>query len=175
MREIGRALARLTASWQSDAMLGGLTVAWMLGYEQVTGVRWAQRGAAIGFGLAFAATLPLRRRHPVAAGSAFGVILLALSASRLRHAAGASLEFFAWMPFFVAYSAGAMAGLIPGLAATTWLAAALLVQAGYFNPFLVMNTAGPSLARPLLPSPREGITQLKARNAALAAGRGRVP
>ncbi len=173
MREIGRALARLTASWQSDAMLGGLTVAWMLGYQQVNGVPWAQRGAAIGFGLAFAATLPLRRRHPVAAGSAFGVILLALSASRLRHAAGASLEFFAWMPFFVAYSAGAMAGLIPGLAATTWLAAALLVQAGYFNPFLVMNTAGPWLAGHVVRSRREVITQLKARNAELAAERER--
>ncbi|SRR5712691_2698484 len=87
MREVGRALARLTASWQSDAMLGGLTVAWMLGYQQVNGMPWAQRGPAIGFGLAFAATLPLRRQHPVAAGSAFGVILLALSAARLHHAA----------------------------------------------------------------------------------------
>src|SRR5216683_5622362 len=138
MREIGRALARLSASWQSDAMLGGLTVAWMLGYQQANGVPWAQRGPALGFGLAFAATLPLRRRHPVAAGSAFGVILLALSAARLRHAAGASLEFFVWMPFFVAYSAGDMADLIPGLAATTWLAAALLVRSSFFNPFFIM-------------------------------------
>ncbi len=155
MREIGRALARLSASWQSDAILGGLTVAWMLGYQQVNGVPWAQRGPAIGFGLAFVATLPLRRLHPVAAGSAFGVILLALSAARLRHAAGASLEFFAWMPFFAAYSAGAMADLIPGLAAATWLAAALLVQARYFNPFLIMITAGPWLAGRVVRSRRE--------------------
>src|SRR5258708_9350027 len=113
MREIGRALARLTAWWQSDAMLGGLTVAWMLGYQQVNGVPWAQRGAAIGFGLAFAPTLPLRRRHPVAAGSAFGVILLALSPSRLRPAPGASPEFFALMPVFLASSAGALATPVP--------------------------------------------------------------
>jgi hypothetical protein len=129
MREISRALARLAASCRSDAMLGGLTVAWMLGHQQPGGVPRAQRGPATGFGLAFATTLPLRRRHPVAAGSAFGVILLALSAARLHHAAAASLQFFAWMPFFLAYSAGAMAELIPGLAATTWLAAALLAQA----------------------------------------------
>jgi signal transduction histidine kinase len=173
MREIGRALARLSASWQSDAILGGLTVAWMLGYQQVDGVPWAQRGPAIGFSLAFAATLPLRRLHPVAAGSAFGVILLALSAARLGHAAGASLEFFVWMPFFVAYSAGAMADLIPGLAAATWLAAALLVQARYFNPFLIMITAGPWLAGRVVRSRREVITQLEARNTELAAERER--
>jgi signal transduction histidine kinase len=173
MRKVGRALARLTASWQSDAILGGLTVAWMLGYQQVNGVPWAQRGPAIGFGLAFAATLPLRRRHPVGTGSAFGVILLALSAARLHHAAGASLEFFVWMPFFVAYSAGALANLIPGLAATTWLAAALLVQARYFNPFLIALTAGPWLAGRVVRSRREVITQLEARNTELAAERER--
>jgi len=173
MREVGRALARLTASWQSDAILAGLTVAWMLGYQQVNGVAWAQRGPAIGFGLAFAATLPLRRHRPVAAGSAFGVILLALSAARLHPAADSSLEFFAWMPFFLAYSAGTVANLIPGLAATIWLAAALLVQARYFNPFLIMLTAGPWLAGRVVRSRREVITQLEARNTELAAERER--
>ncbi len=173
MREIGRALARIAASWRSDAVLGGLTVAWMLGYQQAGGVPWAQRGPAIGFGLAFAATLLLRRQYPVAAGSAFGVILLALSAARLPHAAAASLQFFAWMPFFVTYSAGVMAGLIPGLAATTWLAAALLAQARYFNPFLIMITAGPWLAGRVVRSRREVIAQLEARNAELAAERER--
>jgi signal transduction histidine kinase len=173
MREIGRALARLTASWQSDAVLGGLTAAWMLGYQQVNGVRWDQRGPAIGFGLAFAATLPLRRRHPVAAGSAFGVILLALSAAGLGQAAGASLEFFVWMPFFLTYSAGAVAGLTPGLAATAWLAGALLVQARYLNLFLVMITAGPWLAGRVVRSRREVIVQLEARNNELTAERER--
>src|SRR5216683_1544891 len=123
MREIGRALARLTASWQSDAMLGGLTVAWMLGYQQVNGVPWAQRGPAIGFG--------------------------------------------------VAYSAGDMADLIPGLAATTWLAAALLVRSSFFNPFFIMLTAGPWLAGRVVRSRREVITQLEARNTELAAERQR--
>jgi signal transduction histidine kinase len=173
MREIGRAPARLAASWRSDAMLGGLTVACMLGYQQAGGVRWAQRVPAIGFGLALAATLPLRRRHPVAAGSAFGVILLALSAAQLPHAAAASLQFFAWMPFFLAYSGGAMADLIAGLAATTWLAAALLALARYLNPFFIMITAGPWLAGRVVRSRRDVIAQLEARNAELAAERHR--
>lgn len=173
MREIGRVLARLTASWQSDALPGGISAAWMLGYQQVNGLPWAQRAPAIGFGLAFAVTLPLRRRHPVAAGSAFGVVLLSLSVARLPHAAGASLEFFGWMPFFLAYSAGVMAGLTSGLAATTWLAGALLVQARYFNPFLVMITAGPWLAGRVVRSRRDVIAQLEARNNELAAERER--
>jgi len=173
MREIGRAVARLTASWQSDAVLGGITAAWMLGYQQVNNVPWAQRGPAIGFGLAFAAALPLRRRHPIAAGAAFGVTLLALSVARLPPVAGASLEFFVWMPFFLAYSAGAMAGLASGLAATTWLAGALVVQAGYFNPFLVMITAGPWFAGRVVRSRRDVIAQLEARNDELAAERER--
>jgi signal transduction histidine kinase len=173
MRETGRALARLTASWQSDALLGGLTAAWMLGYQQVNGVPWAQRGPAIGFGLAFATTLPLRRRHPVAAGAAFGAILLSLTAARLPHAAGASLEFFGWMPFFLAYSAGATADLTSGLAATTWLAGALLALARYFNPFLIVITAGPWLAGRVVRSRRDVIAQLEARNNELAAERER--
>jgi signal transduction histidine kinase len=173
VREIGRAVAHLTSSWQSGALLAGFTAAWMLGYQQVNGVPWAQRGQAIGFSVAFAAALSFQRRHPVAAGLAFGVTLLSLTAVRLPHAADASLEFFGWMPFFLAYSAGAMADLTSGLVAATWLAGALLVHARFFNPFFLMITFGPWLAGRVVRSRRDVIAQLELRNNELAAERER--
>jgi signal transduction histidine kinase len=173
MRELGRALARRATCWQADAILGGLTVGCLLGYQQVIGVPWSQRFPAIGFGLAFATALALRRRLPVAATAAFGVVLAALRMSGLGNAAQASLEFFAWIPFALSYSAGAAADLMPGLAATTWLASALLLQNRGFNPFLIMITAGPWLAGHIVRSRRRLVRQLEARNRELEAERER--
>jgi len=172
MRETRRALVRLAASWHADAVGGVIAVGWMLGYQQVNGLPWVQRAEATGFGVAFAVVLPLRRRHPVGTAAFFGVILLVLTAG-LSRAANSSLEFFAWMPFLLAYSAGAAEGLIPGLAAVIWLSLALLVNNNGFNPFLIMITVGPWLAGRTVRSRRDVIQQLEARNNELEAERER--
>ncbi len=171
MGECGRALARLAGSWKRDTLLSVLTMGWTLGYQQVNAVPWAERGQAIGFGLAFATALTIRRKYPVPATVACGIVLLAVRAAGLGHAAEASLEFFGWMPFFLAYSAGAEVSKLMGLAAVTWLAAALLVQNRWFNPFLIRITAGPWLAGRMVRSRRELIRQLEARNRELEAER----
>ncbi len=111
------------------------------------------------------------RRQWCSATVACGIVLLAVRAAGLGHAAETSLEFFGWMPFFLACSAGAAVGKLLGLVAATWLAAALLVQNRGFNPFLIMITAGPWLAGRIVRSRRELIRQLEARNRELEAER----
>ncbi len=171
MRDISRVVKPLTTSWRGDVLLAVALTAWAVAYQGVAGAHGSQHWVVLIFASVYATALAVRRPFPVIAAAATCAALVAVSLLGADHAIDSSLAIFSWTPFLLAYSLGAGAGLIPGLAVTALLATALLVESRSFNPFLIVITAGPWLAARIIRARRRIAEQLEARNRELEAQR----
>src|SRR5260370_11402456 len=173
MRDISRVVKPLTTSWRGDVLLAVALTAWAVAYQGVAGAHGSQHWVVLIFASVYATALAVRRPFPVIAAAATCAALVAVSLLGADHAIDSSLAIFSWTPFLLAYSLGAGAGLIPGLAVTALLATALLVESRSFNPVLIVITAGPWLAPPVIPAPRRDARQLPGRDPGLEGQRER--
>jgi len=113
----------------------------------------------------------VRRRWPVPAAAVACAALAAVWPLGLAPAVNGALTIpFFLTPFLFAYSLGAGAGLVVGLAGSVLLAVCLqLSNAGVFNPLGLMLTIGPWLVGRVVQSRRKLAEQLQARNEELRA------
>jgi signal transduction histidine kinase len=128
------------------------------------------RGAQLVFSVPFCVAIGLRRIWPLPAvilASAGCVVALLLGAANLTNSA--VTDPLAFLPFFLAYSLGAEAGLPAGLAGVVLLTAGLQAQTTGFVPIIEMITVGPWLAGRVVASRRRLTDQLAVRNAELEA------
>jgi signal transduction histidine kinase len=162
---------RLVTSWPGDVLLGGLTVAWAVGYQAVAGPPGSRGWAILAFALPYGSALAARRRWPVAAAAVGCAALLVIRPIGLDYTVNRSLIVVAWTPFLLTYALGARSRLLPGLAGVVLLTVGLQAQDPVVNPFIEMLTFGPWLAGRAVTSRRRLTEQLAARNAELATER----
>ncbi len=164
-------LRRLVLSWRSDLLLAAAVTGWVLVYLSVIARPEDRRWLVLVFALPYAAALGVRRRWPVpAAAVACAALAVVWPLGLAPVVTGAlSIPFFL-TPFLFAYSLGAAAGLVVGLAGSLLLAVCLLLSnAGVFNPLAIMMTLGPWLVGRVVLSRRRMTEQLQARNVELRA------
>jgi signal transduction histidine kinase len=164
-------LRRFALSWRSDLLLAAIVVVWVLVDLSVVARTGDPHWMVLVFALPYAAALGVRRRWPVPAAAVACVALAAVWPLGLAPAVNGALTIpFFLTPFLFAYSLGAGAGLVVGLAGSVLLAVCLqLSNAGVFNPLGLMLTIGPWLVGRVVLSRRKLAEQLQARNEELRA------
>ena len=164
-------LRRFALSWRSDLLLAAIVVGWVLVYLSLLARTGDRHWMVLVFALPYAAALGVRRRWPVPAAAVACAALAAVWPLGLAPAVNGALTIpFFLTPFLFAYSLGAGAGLVVGLAGSVLLAVCLqLSNAGVFNPLGLMLTIGPWLVGRVVLSRRKLAEQLQARNEELRA------
>jgi signal transduction histidine kinase len=164
-------LRRFALSWRSDLLLAAIVVGWVLVYLSLVARTGDRHWMVLVFALPYAAALGVRRRWPVPAAAVACAALAAVWPLGLAPAVNGALTIpFFLTPFLFAYSLGAGAGLVVGLAGSVLLAVCLqLSNAGVFNPLGLMLTIGPWLVGRVVLSRRKLAEQLQARNEELRA------
>jgi signal transduction histidine kinase len=164
-------LRRFALSWRSDLLLAAIVVGWVLVYLSLVARTGDRHWMVLVFALPYAAALGVRRRWPVPAAAVACAALAAVWPLGLAPAVNGALTIpFFLTPFLFAYSLGAGAGLVVGLAGSVLLAVCLqLSNAGVFNPLGLMLTIGPWLVGRVVQSRRKLAEQLQARNEELRA------
>jgi signal transduction histidine kinase len=164
-------IRRFALSWRSDLLLAAIVVGWVLVYLSLVARTGDRHWMVLVFALPYAAALGVRRRWPVPAAAVACAALAAVWPLGLAPAVNGALTIpFFLTPFLFAYSLGAGAGLVVGLAGSVLLAVCLqLSNAGVFNPLGLMLTIGPWLVGRVVLSRRKLAEQLQARNEELRA------
>jgi signal transduction histidine kinase len=164
-------LRRFALSWRSDLLLAAIVVVWVLVDLSLVARTGDRHWMVLVFALPYAAALGVRRRWPVPAAAVACAALAAVWPLGLAPAVNGALTIpFFLTPFLFAYSLGAGAGLVVGLAGSVLLAVCLqLSNAGVFNPLGLMLTIGPWLVGRVVLSRRKLAEQLQARNEELRA------
>jgi signal transduction histidine kinase len=164
-------LRRFALSWRSDLLLAAIVVVWVLVDLSLVARTGDPHWMVLVFALPYAAALGVRRRWPVPAAAVACAALAAVWPLGLAPAVNGALTIpFFLTPFLFAYSLGAGAGLVVGLAGSVLLAVCLqLSNAGVFNPLGLMLTIGPWLVGRVVLSRRKLAEQLQARNEELRA------
>jgi signal transduction histidine kinase len=164
-------LRRFALSWRSDLLLAAIVVVWVLVDLSLVARTGDRHWMVLVFALPYAAALGVRRRWPVPAAAVACAALAAVWPLGLAPAVNGALTIpFFLTPFLFAYSLGAGAGLVVGLAGSVLLAVCLqLSNAGVFNPLGLMLTIGPWLVGRVVQSRRKLAEQLQARNEELRA------
>jgi signal transduction histidine kinase len=164
-------IRRFALSWRSDLLLAAIVVVWVLVDLSLVARTGDRHWMVLVFALPYAAALGVRRRWPVPAAAVACAALAAVWPLGLAPAVNGALTIpFFLTPFLFAYSLGAGAGLVVGLAGSVLLAVCLqLSNAGVFNPLGLMLTIGPWLVGRVVLSRRKLAEQLQARNEELRA------
>jgi signal transduction histidine kinase len=164
-------IRRFALSWRSDLLLAAIVVVWVLVDLSLVARTGDRHWMVLVFALPYAAALGVRRRWPVPAAAVACAALAAVWPLGLAPAVNGALTIpFFLTPFLFAYSLGAGAGLVVGLAGSVLLAVCLqLSNAGVFNPLGLMLTIGPWLVGRVVQSRRKLAEQLQARNEELRA------
>jgi len=170
MPELASLLRRLFTTWRGDVLLAVLLVLWSAVYLAAAVPPGGQRWAALILVLSLAVTLAVRRRWPVgAAAAACAVILAALPLGLATQVQGGLGTPWLGVVFLLAYTLGAQAGPVAGLAGAAALAGCMWIVNGSFSPVAFMITIGPWLAGRAVLSRHRMTEQLQRRNEELRA------